>query len=122
MLVLQDMIAFLGEERAHDNLNLKAAGLSCADGTLTVDMRVGICLVRADDDHAWAAVVERLNVAEHATTAITMQAELPIVAPLTQGAVELSGNLFENHSAYDSTASQNAASTIGLANAVEPGR
>ena len=122
MLVLQDMIAFLGEERAHDHLNLEAAGLSCPYGALAVDMGVSICLVRADDDHTWAAVIERLDVAEHATTTIAMQAELSIAAPLPQGAVELSGNLFEDHSTYDSSTPQHATSTIGLADSVEPGR
>ena len=121
MLVLQYVVALLREKRAHDHLNLKAAGLSCADGTLTVDMRVGICLVRADDDHAGSPVIQRLDVAEHASTAITVQAELAIAAPLSEGAMEFTGYLLEYHSADDTAASKNPATPIGFADAIEPG-
>ena len=122
MLVLQDMVAFLREERAHDHFNFKAAGLSCLNGSLAINVGACIRLVRADNDHARATMVERLDIAEHATTAIAMQSELTVTAPLPQGAVEFAGNLFEDHSAYDSSASQNAASAVGFADAIEPGR
>ena len=66
-------------------------------------------------------MVKRLDIAEHATTTVAVQAELTITAPLSAGTVEFAGDLLEDHSAYDSSASQTAASAVGFADAIEPG-
>ena len=50
-----------------------------------------------------------------------MQTELAIAAPLSKGAVELTSYLFEYHSADDTAASKDPATSIGFANAIEPG-
>ena len=103
MLVLQDMIAFLGEERAHDHLNLKAAGVSRTYRSLSVDMRVCVRLIRANDDYARPTVIQRLDVAKHTPTAVTMETELFVAAPSSQGAVEFTSNLLEDDASDDTT-------------------
>ena len=105
MLVLQDVVAFFCEERPHYHFDLKAAGLTCPDGALAADVGVCIRLIRADNDDSGAAVVERLDAPEHPAAAIAVQAELAITTPLSEGAVEFTGHLFEYHPADNTTTS-----------------
>ena len=112
MLVLQDMVAFLGEERAHDHLNLKAAGLSCPYGALAVDMGVSICLVRAHDDQSGSTAIERFDVAVHSATTIPMKSELFGAAPLFECAVEFPSDLLEHCATKYSAAPHNLATPV----------
>ena len=82
-------------------------------------MRVCICLVRAYDHHSGSTAVERFDVAVHSTTAILVDTELFWATPLLERAVELAGHLLEHCAAEHHTTSQNSASSIGLADAIE---
>lgn len=83
MMALGDMIALLRQECPKDDFSLKTATTPGIDGTLAIDMRVRVRLVRADNYNPRPAAKQRLDVAAHATTSVAMEAKLFTTAPLT---------------------------------------
>ena len=97
---------------------VRAAG---RDGTAAINVRIGICLIRAHDYHSRSTAVERFDVAVHSTTAILVKTELFWATPLLERTVELAGQLLEHCAAKHTATPEDSATAIGLTNAIEFG-